>query len=249
MMHTFLIIPVIDLRHGIVVHAIKGERDAYQPIRSLLTNHADPHAILAAFFELYPFKQIYIADIDAIQNKGNHAQLIETMTNNYPDCEFWVDAGLGCIDERQHGSNIKPVLGSENKFTEEHLSALIKNNPNIVLSLDFSRSGLMENPYLLKRPELWSKRLIVMMLHRVGSREGVDRKQLDLIHSLSVDMHNEIYSAGGVTNMQDLHELKRKGISGALLATTLHNGAITKQDLDQFLSKSNEPITCMDAGT
>jgi len=232
-----VIIPVIDLRHGMVVHAIKGKRDAYQPIESILTNHTEPHAILAAFLELYPFKQIYIADIDALQNNGNHSQLIEAMTNNYPDCEFWVDAGLELIDEQQHCSNIKPVLGSENKFTEKRLSVLIKNNPNIILSLDFSESGLIENPYLLERPELWSKRLIVMMLHRVGSNKGVDTKQLDAVHTLSLNMNNEIYSAGGIKDMQDLHDLKRKGITGVLLATTLHNGAITKQDLNQFLDK------------
>ena len=70
------IIPVIDLMAGHVVHARFGNRQHYQPIQSLLCNSSKPVDIIQALLELYPFKTIYIADIDAIQGPDNHFELV-----------------------------------------------------------------------------------------------------------------------------------------------------------------------------
>ena len=36
------IIPVLDLMHGCVVHAVKGQRDRYKPVQSILTASSAP---------------------------------------------------------------------------------------------------------------------------------------------------------------------------------------------------------------
>lgn len=230
-----LIIPVIDLSCGLVVHAKQGQRDTYQPITSVISASADPKIVISSFLELYPFKTIYIADLDAIQETGSHSELILELAARYTQCEFWIDAGIQAIENKPSGysaENIKWVLGSENKLSQPMLSSLIKNNSDILLSLDFNEHGLIENAYLLEETSIWPKQLIVMMLSRVGSNKGIDTQCLNNILKLADD--NEVYAAGGVRNMDDLIELNSMKVKGVLLATALHTGEIIKEDLEVF---------------
>jgi phosphoribosylformimino-5-aminoimidazole carboxamide ribotide isomerase len=231
-----LIIPVIDLSSGLVVHAKQGQREAYQPITSIISASAEPEIVLASFLELYPFKIIYIADLDAIKGTGGHSKLILKLASHYKQCEFWVDAGIESIHNRLADysiENIKLVLGSENKLPEESLSSILRKNPDMLLSLDFDELGLIENPYLLNSPSIWPKQLIVMMLSRVGSNKGIDSECLNYI--LKLADNNDVYAAGGVRDKNDLNQLKSTSAKGVLLATALHSGVITKDDLHQFL--------------
>ena len=141
-----LIIPVIDLSNGIVVHAICGKRNSYQPIASTISDNCQPESILTAFLKLYPFKVIYIADLDAIQGNGNQLKLINKFALKYKECEFWVDAGLQQILARKSNNtnkNIKYILGSENNIALQDYEKIIKRNPDILLSLDFNEKGLI----------------------------------------------------------------------------------------------------------
>ncbi len=231
-----LIIPVIDLSRGMVVHAKQGQRASYQPITSVISTSAEPEPVLSSFLELYPFKTIYIADLDAIQGMTGQNSLISEIASHYKQCEFWVDAGIESIHNRlsnYSSSNIKLILGSENKLAKDELIALIKNNPDLILSLDFIKNKLIENSYLLEEAAIWTKQLIIMMLSRVGSNKGIDTQCLHNI--LKLAGNNEIYAAGGVRNSDDLMQLNSMGVKGVLLATALHTGAITKEDLEQFL--------------
>ena len=230
-----LIIPVIDLCRGLVVHAKKGERSKYQVIESTLTSHTEPAAILEAYFKLYPFKNIYIADLDAIQNKGEHYALIKELAQRYPDCEFWIDAGLYPIQNHQLFSandNIRIIIGSENELSEEQFEEIIRRHPAVILSLDFGNKGLLRNGYLLEHTERWPEDVIILMLHRVGSNEGCDRNYLDKIKAISIK--SKLYAAGGIRDLNDIRSLEKEGFDGVLLATALHNGSISKDDLTQF---------------
>ena len=233
-----VIIPVIDLSDGLVVHAKKGERDKYQAIESTLTSQTTPKAILATYFKLYPFKNVYIADLDAIQNKGDNFQLIKEITSYYPNCEFWIDAGLYPINHHQLFSandNIRLVIGSENDFSEDEFEKIISANPKLILSLDFSNSGLLKNNYLLELTDLWPKDVIILMLHRVGSNEGYDQECLKIIKRLTTK--HKLYVAGGIRNISDIVLLEKEGFKGVLLATALHNGSITRGDLFEFFNR------------
>lgn len=230
-----LIIPVIDLSHGQVVHAKKGERNKYQPLESVLTTQTSLQAVLESYFKLYPFKNIYIADLDAIQQSGDHFQILGNIAKKYNTCEFWVDAGIDFLTHKHLFTdirNIKPVLGSENKFTEIEFRHLLKANPEIILSLDFNKTGFVENDYLLKSSKLWPENIIIMMLHRVGTGKGIDQGCLAQVQQLST--HSNIFVAGGINDKSDLIRLKNTGVSGVLLATALHKGVITREDLESF---------------
>jgi phosphoribosylformimino-5-aminoimidazole carboxamide ribotide isomerase len=228
-----LIIPVIDLSRGLVVHAKQGLRKSYQPITSVLSSSAEPETVLSSFLELYPFKKIYIADLDAIQQTGSHRELILNLASHFKQCEFWIDTGINAIQDKQTGylqDNVKLVLGSENKLPKESLSALLNKNPETILSLDFNETELIENPYLLEDSSIWPEHIICMMLNRVGSNEGVDIEHLEKIIKLA--RNKSVYAAGGVRHKDDLAQLKLSGAKGVLLATALHKGVITKKDIN-----------------
>ena len=70
------VIPVIDILDGLVVHAIRGRRQEYQPLKSSLCNSVDPIEVAKAFKTL-GFNELYIADLDGItkrQDKFSNAQ-------------------------------------------------------------------------------------------------------------------------------------------------------------------------------
>ena len=232
-----LIIPVIDLSNGIVVHAICGKRNSYQPIASTISDNCQPESILSAFLKLYPFKVIYIADLDAIQGNGNQLKLINKFALKYKECEFWVDAGLQQILARKSNitnKNIKFILGSENNIALQDYQKIIKKNPDILLSLDFNEKGLINNSYLLNNSSIWPNKVIIMMLHRVGSSKGIDRKYLKNI--ISLNKNSEIYLAGGINDSNDIRSLNSRNIKGCLIATALHQQKITKKELNLFFN-------------
>lgn len=232
-----LIIPVIDLMNGQVVHAKQGLRNQYQPIQSMISSSAVPETVLFSFLELYPFKVVYIADLDAIQKKGTNQHHILELALENQQCDFWIDAGLDSIMVQESDNkpdNIKLVLGSENRLPENEFNQLLRDKPELILSLDFIESKLKENCYLLEDPSLWPHHIITMMLSRIGSDKGIDTRCLNTVIKLA--KNKNVYAAGGVRNIKDLTQLRSIGVKGTLLATALHNGTITKEDINGISS-------------
>lgn len=230
-----LIIPVLDISHGLVVHAVKGEREHYKKISSVIASSPNPTDVINAFLKLYPFKIIYIADLDAIQGNENQGSLIEKLAQQFQQCEFWVDAGIDIFNNKPlyQKINIRAVIGSENKLDKDNLNHLFQTNPGTILSLDFNQNGLIENQYLLDNTSLWPKKVIAMMLHQVGSQKGVDETCITRVINLC-DEH-EIYAAGGISNFQDIEQLRNMKLKGVLISTAIHNGSINRTNLKQLM--------------
>ena len=237
------IIPVIDLLNGVVVHAKKGERQRYQAIESQLTHSSKPLDIVSALLEYYPFQQLYIADLNAIQKrsdtsnnfKSNNLGLVESITRHYPDLKLWIDAGINNDDElrlwSQFSSNL--VLGSENFASIEHylnVAKQIKSQP--VLSLDFMPHGYQGPIELAENTLYWPKNVIMMSLAHVGTGHGVNHALLDKYKPYNGKFN--LYAAGGVRGIEDLNALKHLGIHGALIATALHQKQLSYQQLDML---------------
>ena len=232
------IIPVIDLLDGVVVHAKKGERQHYQPIKSLLTKSNQALDIIAAFLDLYPFEQLYIADLNAIQKKevvyNTNYKIIESITEHFPQLKLWIDAGISSNAELDVWS--KPpfnlVFGSEN-FSNLASFLALSNQQNLqfTLSLDFMPEGF-KGPVELLENSYWPKDVIVMSLSKVGANEGTNTALLNEI--LTKAQSFNVYAAGGVRNIEDLISLMKMGVHGALIATALHQKQITSAHLHTF---------------
>jgi len=101
--------------------------------------------------------------------------------------------------------------------------------PELVLSLDFKEGVFSGDTRLLQQPEIWPENIIIMNLARVGLSEGPDIELLYKTNALSAGKN--IYMAGGIRNVTDLQMLENTGVAGVLIATGLHTGQITRQDI------------------
>ena len=73
--------------------------------------------------------------------------------------------------------------------------------------------------------ELGVRELLVIDLARVGSRAG---PPLEAVAALAAALPGvDVYAGGGVRDDRDLEALARAGAAGALVATALHDGAVT----------------------
>ena len=98
------IIPVIDLKGGGAVRARGGARHLYAPIATPLAPTSRPEDVVAGFRALFPFKNIYIADLDAISGTGDHGAIISELEAVFPEIEFWVDSGIAAENMPPPGS-------------------------------------------------------------------------------------------------------------------------------------------------
>jgi phosphoribosylformimino-5-aminoimidazole carboxamide ribotide isomerase len=225
------IIPVIDLLEHNVVHAKRGERQHYRPIASGLCNGSEPLAIAQALLELYPFDTLYIADLNAIQGKPAHVDEIAIIRQHYPRLRIWLDAGFRHADDLLPwaGLGVMPVIGSESLTDMTNYQALIDERVAHVLSLDFRGADYQGPQALQNAPDLWPEHVIGMTLAQVGSNEGPDHRRLQQLKTMTP--HGKIYGAGGVRNADDLQRLQEEGIAGALVASALHSGQISRHDI------------------
>jgi phosphoribosylformimino-5-aminoimidazole carboxamide ribotide isomerase len=226
------IIPVLDLKAGQVVHAKHGDRQNYLPIQSALSDSSEPLTIVRALQSLYPFKCLYIADLDAIQGKDSHAVQIKNIQKEFPDLEIWLDAGFNASEAIQawQDSKVRIVLGSESLVSIDRYKTMLnacKTAP--ILSLDFKSGQFLGPQALINDPQLWPNEVIVMTLDQVGSQSGPNLAQLNAIKNLSSTA--SIYAAGGIRSTDDLITLKAQHFTGVLVASALHNGKISKAEL------------------
>jgi HisA/HisF family protein len=226
------IIPVLDLRGGIVVRARMGQRDQYWPLESPLSPTSDPVDVMRGLYSVHPFRTFYVADLDAIMGTGNNEAVLRRLQAEFPAAMFWVDNG---VSDPSSASNWLDaglghlVIGSESQ-QDMALVQCLSEHDRVVLSLDFRDQAFLGPAALLDDVVSWPRRLIVMTLGRVGSGAGPDLDRLSAIREIAAG--RDIYAAGGVRDSADLAVLKRAGISGALVATSLHDGRLTGSDLE-----------------
>ena len=72
--------------------------------------------------------------------------------------------------------------------------------------------------------------MIVLDLLRVGGEEGVN---IDFLKKVIAEVDIDVYVGGGVRDIKDLVELKNLGVAGALVATGLHTGNVSVEQLAQ----------------
>ncbi len=226
------VVPVIDLKGGRVVRARHGDRATYRPIETPLSPTSDPIDVVAGLLSVHPFRTLYVADLDAIEGRGDSGAQLARIAEQFPDVSLWVDNG--CADEaaardflaRFHAASL--VLGSESQ-RDCALVAALRNDPRILLSLDFRGDTFVGPGRLLSEADLWPASIVVMTLARVGSDAGPDFERHAGIKARAGG--RAIYLAGGLRNRDDLAAVRASGAAGILVASALHDGRIVSADL------------------
>jgi phosphoribosylformimino-5-aminoimidazole carboxamide ribotide isomerase len=240
------IVPVLDLKDGIVVHARRGRRAEYQPLRSSLVDGCEPVSVARALCAVCRTTTVYVADLNALA--GEPADLA-TLAALSSAAELWVDAGATTPERTAAlaGAGVaRNVVGTESLALDvlgppgaaaAGLSGRGRPTPPLVLSIDLRHGRLISPiPELARRrpaaaaplaTTLGVRELLVLDLARVGSGTGPPlRAVADLVRALP---GLDIYAGGGVRDRDDLRALEAAGAAGALVATALHEGRVTPQ--------------------
>lgn len=234
----FAIIPVLDLKDGLVVHARAGKqahagkRAEYRPIATPFGPPHDAIAIARALLGITFSPVLYVADLDAILGRGNNFDVCRDLADAFPGTELWIDAGFSDVDDCAFwlplGATL--VIGSETIASLDAWTNLRGSlGQHVVLSLDFDEQGLRGPKEVLSDPALWPDRLILMSLGRVGTETGPDLGRLQ--QALHLAGTCSVYVAGGVSDLEDIMRVADAGARGVLAATALHSGALTQKEI------------------
>jgi phosphoribosylformimino-5-aminoimidazole carboxamide ribotide isomerase len=237
------IIPVIDILNKTVVHAVKGQRSNYHPIESILFKSTEPLEV-AKGFEALGFNDLYVADLDAIIDCSSHFQPLRSIADE-TGLKVMVDAGVTSVPRAQKllASGVsKLIIGTETlqskKFVEQAVE--IFGSDRVVVSLDLKGDKVLVkmrfdgclNPICLLQDfkQMGVTQIIVLDLLRIGSNEGVNT---DFLKKVIAEVGVDVYVGGGVRDINDLTELRNIGVSGVLIASALHTGKISIDDLER----------------
>jgi phosphoribosylformimino-5-aminoimidazole carboxamide ribotide isomerase len=235
------IIPVIDVLNGVAVHGIRGEREQYQPLRSILCKSADPLDI-ALTFESLGFTDLYLADLDAILGKSANFNVYKQIMNE-TSLNLMVDAGISDVGKAEEVLNTKVskiVVGSETLEGLDFLDQAIKSfgEDRIIVSIDLKKgkvmsvsetiSSLDSVSFSQKLGKIGVNQIIILDLDRVGTEQGIS---LALIKNILNKAGVEVLVGGGLRSLRELKKLRDLGVSGALVATILHNGKLRVDEL------------------
>ena len=232
-----ILVPVIDLKSGTVVHAAGGARASYEPVRSRLCPGSAPVEVIEAFMRLHPFETVYAADLDAIEGTGDNRAALAEIRKRFPRLDLWVDEGLAtpaAFDSFRARHLARAVAGSESLMSAWAWRQILdRAKDDVVLSLDFRGRKFLGPAPLAGNAVLWPKRVIVMSLARVGSKSGPDYLRLAAVVKRA--QGREVFAAGGVRNAADLRRLAEMGLSGALVASALHDGRLGAGEFANFM--------------
>jgi HisA/HisF family protein len=239
------VVGVIDLKAGTAVHAVRGERERYRPVSSVIGGEdGDALALARGFRAELGLDELYVADLDAIVGDGENSACIGALAR---DARVMVDAGVSeparaqaLLDLGAH----RVIVGTETLTGPDALDRLLAELADgaLILSVDL-RDGRVLSPDAqlaglpaldalarLHRPGL--REAIVLDLARVGSGAGPDVALIAEIHGAFPDL--ELLAGGGVRTDDDLRALGAAGAAGALVATALHRGVIGPRELAEL---------------
>ncbi len=235
------IVPVIDVLNGIAVHAVRGERTQYRSLTSTLCSSADPLDV-ASTFDSLGFDSLYLADLDAIQGRSANFGLYQRIKTE-TSLDMMIDAGISEIIKAEKVLKMgatEIIIGTETLSSLDFVTEAIKifGRNRVIVSIDLKGGQLMSiaesirsmNPFMLARSleKIGVRRIILLDLDRVGSERGAN---VEILSKILENTTIKVLVGGGIRNLQDLERLKVLRVSGALVATALHDGKLGVDEL------------------
>ena len=234
-----ILIPVIDLMHGQVVRAQRGDRSRYQPIVSALCGSSVPLEVARVLVDHCGAQQLYVADLDALIGGSVQVEVLRTLLRALPGIELWVDAGFAdaaaaadlAAQLGADAARLRPVFGSESLRSRAELAACFgaegRAGAQALLSLDRRDGRRLDAAGCWDTPAHWPARVIVMTLERVGADAGPDLETLREVQARSPT--TRLVGAGGIRDAADLDRAAAAGAWAWLVASALHDGRLPRQ--------------------
>ena len=141
------VVGVIDLKDGTAVHAVRGERERYRPVRSVVTgDDGDPLALARAFRSELGLDELYVADLDAITGAGEQPRPIARAgARGARDGRRRASASRSGRGRCSTSARTASIVGTETLTGADALDRLLAELRRLVLSVDL-RDGRLLSP-------------------------------------------------------------------------------------------------------
>ncbi|MEO2032163.1 MAG: HisA/HisF-related TIM barrel protein [Planctomycetaceae bacterium] len=238
-----LIIPVLDLLDGVVVRGIAGKRESYRPVESVIAASASPLDVAFAFRETFGLTTLYVADLDAILRAEPNYEIYRTLATE--GFRLLIDSGLRNAEDAEASLSAgatQVIAGLETWPLLSSLEMLIRcvGADRVVFSLDLNAGVPVRTFFdlLSLDPldigtavlEAGVRDMIVLDLASVGVGQGVPT--LPLCRELAeFAPRTKLITGGGVRSSADLQAVAAQHLHGVLIASAIHNGAVTPEEL------------------
>jgi phosphoribosylformimino-5-aminoimidazole carboxamide ribotide isomerase len=244
------ILPVLDLLDGQVVRGIAGRRQDYRPVVSRLTQSSHPLDVARAFRDQFGLTELYVADLDAIAGKEPDWPTFSALCEE--GFRLWVDAGVQAASGRllaEHGAGV--IAGLETLAGPNVLAELVGGlGDRLAFSLDLRGGVPLGKTDDWEGADAWSiaaqavalgvRRLLVLDLARVGVNIGTGTDEL-CARLAATYPEVAVWAGGGIRGPADLRQLRDQGVQVVLVASALHDGALTRADVDAIdITKDSE---------
>ena len=222
--------PAVDIKNGKAARLTKGQIDSAE-------NFGDPLEVVKQFIDAGS-KWIHLVDLDAAFETGSNRSLIEKITT-LPGINFQLSGGINnqerlsfAISTTAKQINLATSALNDLNWIEQSLGAYedrlsvsldveAKSNQLIARGSGENLGDLFE--MIKKLDAIGCRRYVLTDIEKDGALSGPN---FDLIKKVSDVSNSEIISSGGVSNIEDLMQLRKVGISGVVLGKALYNGQI-----------------------
>jgi phosphoribosylformimino-5-aminoimidazole carboxamide ribotide isomerase len=213
-----MIIPCIDLMDGKVVQLVQGREKALEG--------GSPPEMLEKFSA---FPEIQVIDLDAAIGRGANDEIVEFLAS-HAKCR--VGGGVRTAERARKlaGQGVARIIVGTSAFADDGINALFLKElceavgrQRLVIALDSKGGKVVVKGWreslrftaeeVIRQLEPYCGGFLCTYVDKEGMMQGTD---LDWFRRLRQSTGHEITAAGGITTIEDIHELKRLGIHAAL---------------------------------
>ena len=230
---------MIDVRGGLVVRAVAGNRQGYAPHRPAWCPSADPFDFARAVRDRFGTHRLYLADLDAIETGGPNSPRANVRLRDRlaaDGFDLLLDPGV------RHAGDLRPLLSpgdsrivaaTESTESPEELAACAA--AGCVLGLDLRAGDVLGPPGVEAAVRASDAPVLVLDLAAVGTGRGLPTlprcREL-----LAAKPKRTVLTGGGVRSIGDVREAAAAGVSELLVASALYDGRLGADDLRPFLA-------------
>jgi phosphoribosylformimino-5-aminoimidazole carboxamide ribotide isomerase len=202
----------------------------------------DVTSLVRQYIDRFGLSTLYVADLDAIDHHPPQHAAVRRIAA--VDATLWLDAAIASADDAQRAivcGASRVIVGLETLPSFDVLKSIVSavGRERVVFSLDLREgAAIATTPELAQQsPEDLAAQaagagvsaIIVLDLARVGMASGLD---VDLLTRIRTRVGSvQLYAGGGIRNSQDVEVVRNVGCDGALVASALLDGQISRRDL------------------
>ncbi len=237
-----LIYPAIDIKNGKCVRLTQGVKDAE-------TVYFEQPWEVAKDFEAQGAQRLHVIDLDgAFEGVSKNQEALQKIIENVT-IPVQTGGGLRSLERLEQLFSIgvwRCILGTKALEDPAMLQEAIKRyGDKVVVSVDakdglvavegWTRVGTRQAMDFARELETMGlKTLVYTDIARDGMMKGPN---LEAIAKLRQAVSLEIIASGGVSSLEDVLNLKKSGVEGAIVGKALYEGAVTLPAIEEAMNR------------